>query len=42
LHQSHLNHTAELVPHEFERFASLIELTWIDEALKQTGTVSLR
>jgi hypothetical protein len=40
--QLDLNYTAELAPHEFERFASLIDPSWIDEALRQTGTVSLR
>jgi hypothetical protein len=37
-----LDHAAELAPHEFERFARLIDPAWIDEALQQTGTVSLR
>lgn len=37
-----LDYAAELTPHEFERFASLIDPAWIDEALHQTGTVSLR
>ncbi|MGI4717281.1 MAG: transposase domain-containing protein, partial [Janthinobacterium lividum] len=40
--QLDLNHAAELTPHEFERFASLIDPAWIDEALHLTGTVSLR
>jgi len=40
--QLDLNYAAELAPHEFERFASLIDPAWIDEALQQTGTVSLR
>lgn len=40
--QLDLDYAAELAPHEFERFASLIDPTWIDEALRQTGTVSLR
>lgn len=40
--QLDLDYAAELAPHEFERFASLIEPEWIDEALRQTGTVSLR
>jgi hypothetical protein len=37
-----LDYAAELAPHEFERFASLIDPSWIDEVLRQTGTVSLR
>ena len=40
--QLDLDYAAELAPHEFERFASLIDPAWIDEALQQTGTVSLR
>lgn len=40
--QHDLDYTAELAPHEFERFARLIDPAWIDEALQQTGTVSLR
>ena len=40
--QLDLGYAAELTPHEFERFASLIDPAWIDEALRQTGTVSLR
>ena len=41
--QLDLDYVAELIPHEFERFASLIDPCWIDEALLyQTGTVSLR
>nr|WP_308632490.1 IS4 family transposase [Massilia sp. YIM B02763] len=40
--QLDLDDAAELAPHEFERFASLIDPAWIDEALRQTGTVSLR
>ncbi|THC38071.1 IS4 family transposase [Massilia sp. Mn16-1_5] len=40
--QLNLDYAAELAPHEFERFASLIDPEWIDEALRQTGTVSLR
>lgn len=40
--QLDLDYAAELTPHEFERFASLIDPSWIDEALQQTGTVSLR
>jgi hypothetical protein len=40
--QLDLDYAAELAPHEFERFASLIDPTWIEEALQQTGTVSLR
>lgn len=40
--QLDLDYAAELAPHEFERFASLIDPAWIDEALRQTGTVSLR
>lgn len=40
--QLDLDYAAELAPHEFERFASLIDPAWIDEALKQTGTVSVR
>jgi len=40
--QLDLDYAAELAPHEFERFASLIDPAWIDEALHQTGTVSLR
>lgn len=40
--QHDMDHAAELAPHEFERFASLIDPAWIDEALQQTGTVSLR
>jgi hypothetical protein len=40
--QLDLDYAAELTPHEFERFASLIDPAWIDEALQQTGTVSLR
>lgn len=40
--QLDLGYAAELAPHEFDRFASLIDLGWIDEALQQTGTVSLR
>lgn len=37
-----MDYAAELAPHEFERFASLIDPSWIDEALRQIGTVSLR
>jgi hypothetical protein len=40
--QLDLDYAAELAPHAFERFASLIDPAWIDEALQQTGTVSLR
>ena len=40
--QLDLDYTATLAPHEFERFASLIDPDWIDEALQQTGTVSVR
>ena len=40
--QLDLDYAAELAPHEFERFASLIDPAWIDEALRHTGTVSLR
>lgn len=40
--QHDLDYAADLAPHEFERFASLIDPAWIDEALQQTGTVSLR
>jgi hypothetical protein len=40
--QLDLDYAAELAPHEFERFASLIDPAWIDEALQRTGTVSLR
>lgn len=40
--QLDLDYAAELAPHEFERFASLVDPAWIDEALQQTGTVSLR
>jgi hypothetical protein len=40
--QLDLDYAAELAPHEFERFASLIDPAWIDEALQQTGTVSIR
>ncbi len=40
--QLDLGYAAELAPHEFDRFASLIDPAWIDEALQQTGTVSLR
>ncbi|MFC3458834.1 IS4 family transposase [Massilia haematophila] len=40
--QLDLDYAAELAPHEFERFASLIDPAWIDEALQQTRTVSLR
>jgi hypothetical protein len=40
--QLDLDYAAGLAPHEFERFASLIDPVWIDEALQQTGTVSLR
>jgi len=40
--QLDLDYAAELAPHEFERFAGLIDPEWIDEALRQTGTVSLR
>ena len=40
--QLDLDYAAELAPHEFERFASLIDPAWTDEALQQTGTVSLR
>jgi hypothetical protein len=40
--QLDLDYAAELTPHEFERFSSLIDPAWIDEALEQTGTVSLR
>lgn len=40
--QHDLDHAADLAPHEFERFASLIDPARIDEALQQTGTVSLR
>jgi hypothetical protein len=40
--QLDLDYAAELAPHEFERFASLIDPAWIDEALRQTNTVSVR
>lgn len=40
--QLDLDYTATLAPQEFERFASLIDSVWIDEALKHTGTVSVR
>ena len=40
--QLDMDYAAELAPHEFGRFASLIDPDWIDEALQQTGTVSLR
>ncbi len=40
--QLDMDYAAELVPHEFERFASLIDPEWIDEALQQTGTASIR
>lgn len=40
--QLDMDYAATLAPHEFERFASLIDPAWIDEALQQTGTVSLR
>ena len=35
--QLDLDYAAELAPHEFERFASLIDPAWIAEALQQTG-----
>ncbi|HCD7570210.1 TPA: transposase domain-containing protein, partial [Pseudomonas aeruginosa] len=34
--------TAELNPTSFERFAQLIDPSWIEQALVLTGTVSLR
>lgn len=37
-----LNQTAELTPHSLERFAAVLDPAWIDQALQQTGTVSLR
>jgi hypothetical protein len=40
--QLDLDYAATLAPQEFDRFASLIDPTWIDEALRQTGTVSVR
>lgn len=40
--QLDLDYASNLAPHEFERFASLIDPSWIDEALCQTRTVSLR
>lgn len=40
--QLDLDYVGTLAPHEFERFASLIDPSWIDEALRQTRTVSLR
>lgn len=40
--QLDLSYSAELTPHEFERFSSLIDPAWIEAALQQTGTVSLR
>lgn len=40
--QLDMDYAAELVPHEFERFASLIDPEWIDEASQQTGTASIR
>lgn len=40
--QLDLDYAGTLAPHEFERFASLIDPAWIAEALRQTGTVSLR
>jgi hypothetical protein len=40
--QLDLDYAAGLAPHEFERFSSLIDPVWIEEALRQTGTVSLR
>jgi hypothetical protein len=40
--QLDLDYSATLAPQEFERFASLIDPDWIDEALRQTGTVSMR
>ena len=40
--QLDLDYSASLTPQEFDRFASLIDPEWIDEALQQTGTVSVR
>lgn len=40
--QPDFDFTATLAPQEFDRFASLIDPVWIDEALQQTGTVSIR
>ena len=40
--QLDMDYTGTLAPHEFERFASLVDAAWIDEALRQTGTVSVR
>lgn len=40
--QFDLDYSASLTPQEFDRFASLIDPAWIDEALQQTGTVSVR
>jgi hypothetical protein len=40
--QDDLDYAMTLAPHEFDRFASLIDPAWIDEALQQTKTVSLR
>jgi hypothetical protein len=40
--QIDLDYAGTLAAHEFERFASLIAPAWIDQALSQTGTVSLR
>ncbi|WP_079753979.1 IS4 family transposase, partial [Pseudomonas aeruginosa] len=40
--QQALLQTAELSPTSFERFAQLIDPSWIEQALVLTGTVSLR
>lgn len=40
--QLDLDYAGTLVPHDFDRFASLIDPAWIDEALQQTKTVSVR
>lgn len=40
--QLDLDYVGELAPHEFDRFASLIDPAWIEEALRQTKTVSVR
>lgn len=40
--QLDLEYCSDFTPHEFERFANLIDPIWVDEALSSTGTESVR
>lgn len=40
--QAHLQHCTEFTPTTVERFASLIDPSWIDQALQCTGKASIR